>query len=161
MARRSAESRGIRDANLLMRTLLIACGNPLRRDDGAASEALRFLAQAPNRVLRVVHQLTPEIAEEIAGFDRVVFLDADAGAPRVTIERLVPTRSRDVPMPRSPLTHAANPAEIVALSCGLFGFHGKAFLCRIPARDFSADAGLSRNAALFAQQAADALENLP
>jgi Ni,Fe-hydrogenase maturation factor len=149
-----------------MRTLLIACGNPLRRDDGAASEALRHLAQAPNRVLRSVRQLTPELAEEAARFDRVVFLDADAGAARVTIEHLGPGFGRGASLPRSPLTHFATPAEIVALSRGLFGFAGEALLCRIPARDFSLSANpggadLSANTLRFARQAAAELENLP
>ena len=68
-----------------MKTLFIACGNPMRRDDGVASEALRRLAQTPDRESRSVHQLTPELAAEAARFDRVVFLDADIRAARVTI----------------------------------------------------------------------------
>jgi len=138
----------------MTRTLLIACGNPLRRDDGLASEALRFLAQAPDRELRPVRQLTPELAEEAARFDRVVFLDADTSASRVTIEKL------DVSM-RSALTHFTTPAEIVALARGLFGFAGEALLCRIPARDFSPGEAPNPNALRFAQQAAHEIENLP
>jgi len=32
-----------------MRTLLIACGNSLRRDDGVAHEVLQLLPAAPER----------------------------------------------------------------------------------------------------------------
>lgn len=142
----------------MMRTLLIACGNPIRRDDAVAAETLRLLAHDPDREMRAVHQLTPELAEEAARFDRVVFLDADTKAARVTIERL------DLSRPYSPLTHSTTPAEIVALSRGLFAFSGEAFICRIPARDFSLSANLSGGdlspgTLRFARLAAEALEN--
>jgi Ni,Fe-hydrogenase maturation factor len=114
-----------------MRTLLIACGNSLRRDDGAAREVLRLIAPAPHRVLRTVQQLTPELAEEVAHFDRVVFLDADAASDTLAIEAV------ESPAPHSPLTHFSTPAEIVAIARGLYGFTGEALLCRIPAGDFS------------------------
>ena len=143
-----------------MKTLFIAYGNPLRRDDGVASEVLRYLAQAENREWRVVHQLTPELADEAARFDRVVFLDADIHAARVTIEPVGLGWSRGASVPRSPLTHSATPAEIVAIASGMFGFAGEALLCRIPARDFSAGTSLSRDTAPFARQAAEELENL-
>ena len=114
-----------------MRTLLIACGNPLRGDDGAAHEVLRLIAPAPDRATLTVHQLTPELAQEMAGFDRVLFLDADVQCGRPVVEPVPAWTSR------SPLTHAANPAEILALSSALFGFGGEAYVCRIPARDFA------------------------
>jgi hydrogenase maturation protease len=137
-----------------MRTLLIACGNPLRGDDGAASEVLRLLASTPDREMLAVQQLTPELAEEIARYDRVVFLDAAVDA-NLTIGPL------SAPVPWLPLTHVSNPMEIVALSRTLFGFTGEALLCRIPARDFLPGGNLSPYTLQFAQQAADELENLP
>ena len=114
-----------------MRTLILACGNPLRGDDGVAHAVLRLIEPSPHCALRSVHQLTPELAEEIARFSRVVFLDADAGSKALAIEPLHAFR------PRSPLTHAASPEEVVALARALFGFAGEAFLCRIPAHDFT------------------------
>ncbi len=137
-----------------MRALLIACGNPLRRDDGAAHRVLRFLAPAPDRVFREVLQLTPELAEEIARFDRVVFLDADAGSNVLAIEPLCRT------MAHSPLSHFSTPAEIVALARALFGFAGDALLCRIPADDFSAGEIPEKEVLQFAQQAAIRIANL-
>jgi hydrogenase maturation protease len=118
-------------AEFLMRTLLIACGNPLRCDDGAAHEVLRLITPAPDLEARDVQQLTPEIAQEMNGFARVVFLDADARCAHPVIETVRDSTSR------SALTHASDPAEILALSRALFAFHGEAFLCRIPARNFS------------------------
>lgn len=64
--------------------LIIGYGNPLRGDDGAGSLlAEQLLQQLPADRARVlpVHQLTPELALEIAapGIDRVLFLDARRG----------------------------------------------------------------------------------
>lgn len=137
-----------------MRTLLISCGNSLRRDDGAAHQVLQLLAPSPSRVFRAVQQLTPELAEELAPFDRVVILDADVASNSLAIEPLSAATSR------SPLAHFSLPAEIVSLSRALFGFTGEAFLCRIPAHDFSSGASLSAAARQFAAEAAVQLENL-
>lgn len=119
-----------------MRTLLLATGNPLRGDDGAAGELLRLIPPASGLETLQLHQLAPETAESIAPFARVVFLDADARAVLPVIEPL-PAAAR------SPLTHAVHPGEIVALARSLYGFAGEAYLCRIPARDFSPGCALS------------------
>jgi len=58
--------------------LVIGYGNPLLGDDGAGPrvvEALEALA-LPDLETRVLHQLTPELALEMAGLDTVVFVDA-------------------------------------------------------------------------------------
>jgi hydrogenase maturation protease len=137
-----------------MRTLLIACGNSLRRDDGVAHEVLQLLPAAPERELLTVQQLTPELAEEICRFERVVFLDADAAPMRPAIEPLGAWAQR------SPLSHVATPAEIIALARALFGFTGEALLCRIPVRDFRFGDNLSADALKSARRAADELGKL-
>jgi hypothetical protein len=60
------------------RVLVIACGNPLRSDDGVAwlaAEQLRQTLQPPAKVI-CVHQLTPELAEEASRAEIVFFIDA-------------------------------------------------------------------------------------
>jgi hydrogenase maturation protease len=117
-----------------MRTLLIAIGNTLRRDDGGAHRALELLGGG-----RAVMQLTPEIASEIGTFDRVLFLDADAepGEPRIERVNAKPAGS---------FTHQVTPATLVHLAEHLYGFRGEAFLCRIPGMDFGIGEGLSPEA---------------
>ena len=138
---------------IAMRTLFLATGNTLRGDDGAAPEVIRMIRPAAGRQLRAVQQLTPELAEEMARFDCVVFLDADVAATEVKIE---PVGSAL----RGPLlAHVATPAEIVALSRALFGFVGAALLCRIPARQFGLAGSLSPGTRTFAEQAAEKLES--
>lgn len=132
-----------------MRTLVIAIGNPLRRDDGAA----HHVSIPPGADSRAVLQLTPEIAEEIAGYDSVVFLDADVAAKQVQIE---PVDS--LPL-TSALTHVSRPAEIVAIARALFGFTGRAYTCRIPVSDLSQGEGLTPLTETFAQQASRALSD--
>lgn len=132
-----------------MRTLLIACGNSLRGDDGVAHRVLELLGASAEA--RSVMQLTPELAAEMAGFDTVVFLDATVGIQTVTIE--------NVPKPTAAATwtHVSRPSEIVALSTALFGFRGRAVECRIPVADFTAGGRLSPVAERFAHEAAQLL----
>lgn len=132
-----------------MRSLFIAIGNPLRRDDGVAQAALARLKGVESRV---VHQLTPEMADDIAAYDVVVFIDADASASEVRIERL------DSLCDGGPsITHVMGPASVVGLSMSIFGFTGQAYLCRIPVNDLSAGEGLSEQAVLNAERAANKL----
>ena len=102
--------------------LIIAYGNRLRGDDGVGPAIGDIVAtwQMLDVSVLIVQQLTPECAEEIAGFDRVIFLDADAASTRLSIEAVQATTAR------SALTHASTPAEVVALSKALFGFLGSA-----------------------------------
>jgi hydrogenase maturation protease len=131
-----------------VRALVIGIGNPLRRDDGAARQVLEWLGNAAEVSTLVVQQLTPEIAADIAGYDAVVFVDADVSAKCVRIEPLRSARAL------SPLTHVARPAEIAALARNLFRFSGRAYTCHIPVGDLAEGEGLSRRTEAFAQQAA-------
>jgi len=133
-----------------MRPLLIAFGNPLRGDDGVAHALARFW----DADVRQLVQLTPEIAADLEGYPLVIFADADAGATEPRLEPLNESLST------SPLSHFSTPAEVVALARALFGFTGRALLCRIPARDFSSSAELSERAQALAAQSA-ALLGLP
>jgi len=116
-------------------TVWIAIGNTLRRDDGAAHRVLDLVGAVGG--IRC-HQLTPEMAELIAGADRVVFIDADLDPGPARLERLDEGAARG----RS-LAHFVEPAELVALARQLFGFRGEAWLCRVPGEDFSDGSGLS------------------
>lgn len=133
----------------MQRSLIIAIGNPLRRDDGVA----HHVPAPPGAVVRSVLQLTPEVAEEIAPFDLVVFLDASVTA---AMPRLEPVAEG----PGSSLTHMCSPGSILALSRSLFGFAGRAYVCHLPIADLSAGEGLSPLARRFAEQAAGEIEHI-
>jgi hydrogenase maturation protease len=131
-------------------TILIAVGNTLRRDDGVAHRVLELLEPPAGAVTVSCHQLTPEMAEEIAPARTVIIIDADVtpGAPR--LEKIEER-------PDNPLTHVVRPAELVALSRRLFSFSGEAWLCRVPGVDFGQGAGLSTEADSNARIAAELL----
>jgi len=115
---------------------LVAVGNPLRRDDGAAHRVLELLGELPGVASRAVLQLSPEMAADIAGARITVFIDADAqpGEPRL----------EPVETPRAPAAwpHSLAPAELVAIAERLYGFRGAAWLCRVPGADFAIGDGL-------------------
>lgn len=119
-----------------MGDLLIAVGNPLRGDDGAAAHVVRQLPPAPQREVLEVIQLLPELAAVLWQHDRVVIIDADITASEPTLEPLEINRSIAGP-PAEITSHGLRPQQLLALARDLFAFAGRALLCRVPARDFS------------------------
>lgn len=111
-----------------MKRLFVAIGNPLRGDDGIAWRVLDGLQLSGDRLH--LHQLTPEVAADIAPYAEVVFLDADVEAEAPVVEPVGDAT------PGSAFTHHVTPAAVVRASRLWFGFAGAAWLCRLPARDF-------------------------
>lgn len=122
-----------------MKTLLIACGNPLRGDDGVAHEVVTMLRGMCD--CRQVQQLTPEVATELKAYDQVIFVDADIAARAPCIS---PLASGSLTPPG--MSHRSSAAEIVELGRTLFGFAGEASVCHIPAHNFSFGEELSEEA---------------
>ena len=126
--------------------LVLAYGNPLRRDDGVGwviGERLAELLPEEAVDVRVLHQLTPELAEPISRAERVIFVDAAEPARRMNsasdtenpLKRVVaPDDSDDEPgaihwteiQPSSftaqPFTHQVDPASLLAAAQELFGY---------------------------------------
>jgi hydrogenase maturation protease len=117
--------------------LVVSIGNPLRRDDGAAHAAVAGLARDGLRVASV-HQLAPELAEDVAAAAGVVLVDARAGgAPGdVAVEEV---RSG----PGGSLGHALSPGELLALAAALAGAERPARLVTVAAGDLGFGGGLS------------------
>ena len=105
------------------RCLILACGNTLRGDDGvgpklAAWAEERFRGEPEVRVISR-QQWTPELAEEIAGADSVLFVDASVKPPPGRV-RLIPVTSRvDSSAPRLRMT--SNPNQLLGLTRSLYG----------------------------------------
>ncbi len=131
-----------------MHTVVLAIGNKLRGDDGVADHVVDLLGARSGVDVRRVHQLTPELAEEIAHATVVVFVDADPGVAGARLERLVPAPQR------SPFTHTVTPGELVILAERLYGFQGVAYVCHVPAENFTAGDSLSEVAEAGARAAA-------
>jgi hydrogenase maturation protease len=103
------------------RCLILACGNTLRSDDGvgpalAAWAEERFRQEPEVRVISR-QQWTPDLAEEIAAVDSVLFVDASLKPPPGRV-RLIPVSSRvDTPETAS---HHLTPNQLLALTRSLY-----------------------------------------
>jgi hydrogenase maturation protease len=119
-------------------TLLVAIGNTLRRDDGAAHRVLELLELPAGVQTLSCHQLTPEMSEEIGAADTVVFIDADVNPGPAQLEPIEPGAGLN------PLGgHFLRPQELLAIARRLFAFRGEACLCHVPGADFADGVGLS------------------
>lgn len=120
-----------------MRTLAIGYGNTLRSDDGAGRVVAEAIADLslPGMRSRSVHQLTPDLAAEIAEVDRVFFIDAVLWQwetpPKVQIQTLTPQ------VQNSSLGHHCDPRSLLGLSASLYDRLPRAEWILIPALNFA------------------------
>ncbi len=139
-----------------MRVLLIAVGNPLRRDDGIAHRVLDILdpGLAARATALAVHQLTPEISEDFSRHEVVIVIDADLQPGEAYLE--------EVPEPDRPtaLGHELGAAEVAALASKLYDWKGACVLCHVPGADFAEGGGFSDEAEGNAWRAARLIEEL-
>ena len=105
-----------------VRCLILACGNTLRSDDGIgpclADWAEDCFAQDPGIRIISRQQWTPDLAEDLASADAVLFLDCSVeSAPGEVQLRTV------TPQPSDPglATHHTGAAELLAIARELYG----------------------------------------
>lgn len=125
--------------------LIVGYGNPLRGDDALGEVAATQLAgqfgHDEHVQVLVVHQLTPELAETMAAYDAVIFVDARRRAPagEVVVEEV-----RSAAGSASPFSHYVTPAELLALVRSLYGASPRLFLAGITGATFDVGQPLSR-----------------
>lgn len=116
------------------RLLVVGYGNPLRSDDGIAWQAAEQVRQGWPNTARVicVHQLTPELAEDVAAADVVIFLDASGtGDPGSVRCEAVFTQLDELRF-----SHHLTPSEVLTLAARLYFVKPRAFLISIHADCF-------------------------
>lgn len=147
------------DVAAARRVVLYGIGNDLRGDDGAGVRVARSLeGRVPWRV-RVVHGLTPELADELAEVDLALFVDADAdpGLERPTWRRHGAASGRAT----APLTgHALDVPSLLRLTAWLHERSPGAATLSLPARCFDLGETLSAPAAAGVATATRALARL-
>jgi hydrogenase maturation protease len=136
------------------RTLVIAWGNPDRRDDGAGwavAEALRLRPEGAAAEVVCVVQLAPELAEDLAQAGRALFVDAhvDAGDD-VRLRRLEPAASM-----QGAISHDLPPDRLLGLARSLYGCGPEAWLLTVRAHDLSFGTEMSPETATLAARATD------
>jgi hydrogenase maturation protease len=124
--------------------LVIGYGNELRRDDGVGPRIARAVSDwnVPDVRVLALHQLTPELADELARADVVLFIDAVANSSAVSVS----VQPVPVEMGNSLGNHVSSPAALLNLAETLFGRRPIAWLLTLPARDLGFGEGLSAGA---------------
>jgi hydrogenase maturation protease len=129
-----------------MKTLIIGYGNPLRGDDGAGWHAVERLRDAlgdrEDVELQALHQLTPELAETLAHFDRAIFIDAgvpDENAPPGTLTHRTLTPAGVA----ATTLHHFTPEKLLRWTGDLYGAEPEAVLFVVTGERFAFEETLS------------------
>jgi hydrogenase maturation protease len=143
------------------RLLILAYGNPLRGDDGAAWHIAQALQDRPHdRAIAIVtvQQLTPELAEQISHAEAVIFVDASAN----TVPGLVALqRVQAAPSVPTTWTHVLDPQTLLALSRQLYGkTPARTFLLSVGGESFEFSEELSAPVHLSIPEAVNKIEVL-
>jgi hydrogenase maturation protease len=127
------------------RALVLACGNDLRGDDGAALQIAKCLRNGlcePETCFCAEHQWTPELAEPISKAELVIFLDASASLSpgEIACRQLQPASGAP-----SSFTHETSPEALLSLADALYGIRpARAFLVTVGGASFDLGQGLSQ-----------------
>lgn len=119
-----------------MSVLILGFGNLLAGDDGVGFRAAQMLAarvQQPQVCVRALRQLTPELAEDAAQADVVVFVDASVELPpgKIGCRRIEATATASV------FSHQLAPEAVLGLAERLYGRRPEALLFSVGARTFT------------------------
>jgi hydrogenase maturation protease len=119
------------------RPLVIGYGNPLRGDDGVGWHAAAALARDPRLDGADViarHQLTPELAEDVARSGLLVLVDACAGTGEPGTIRIRPIAAR--PTSACIWSHHLEPATLIELADRMYGAAPPAVLVTVTGARF-------------------------
>jgi hydrogenase maturation protease len=104
----------------MMQSVILACGNPLRGDDGVAQQIVSSLQEGytePGIETCCAQQWTPELAESISRADLVIFVDASTSIPagKMRLEQVYAPAGRP-----GTTTHSLSPVELLVLARELY-----------------------------------------
>jgi hydrogenase maturation protease len=121
--------------------LVVGYGNELRGDDAVGPLAARTVASWGLEGVRclAVHQLTPELVEELAEAEKAIFIDARLGTGGTRVEELSAAG-------QAPGGHVSDPGGLLALCRVLHERAPKAWLVTVAAENLEAGETLSGGA---------------
>jgi len=157
----------------MSRMLVVGFGNMYRRDDGVGYAVVNALHESLygtpfdadddglDRLGRdvdlvVLHQLVPDLADIVADYDLVVFVDAH-------VEHLPePIREENIrPLYRPGIvTHQLHPASLLALARDLYQREPRCVLLSIRGHDFDFGVGLADETASYVPRVVDRILQL-
>lgn len=132
-----------------MSVLVVGCGNTLRGDDGIG---IRLVEELDNHSLpagtstHVCQQYTPELAAELAPYDRVLFVDAATpySSKNYFPGRVALQEINDAPAHQTNgLSHSVDVASLVNLTRVLYGSAPRAAILTVEGTDFELSESLS------------------
>ena len=131
--------------------LVIGYGNTLRGDDAAGVRAAELIARLHAEIVCVcVHQLMPELAEQIAEYDTIFFIDADVNVTQPNARLIKPSVEAD-----QPRSHFITPESLLSLSQQLYQHMPlKAYIIGIPASEFEFSEELSEKTSRAVEECA-------
>ena len=147
---------------------MVGFGNVFRRDDGVGFAVLNALRERLGRPplsadeygydelgheldTLFVHQLVPELAEVVAGYDRVVFVDAHTGV----IPDLIREKEVVAGYASTQVSHQLSPCALLALARDLYAGHPRGVLFSIRGYDFDFGGELSAQTAALVIDSVD------
>jgi hydrogenase maturation protease len=115
--------------------LVIGYGNTLRSDDGIGQEIAEEVAKWHNPKVRslLLHQLTPELAPEMAQAKKVIFVDAIEKAGEI---REIELRNVTAMEEKQGFTHQGNPQSLLYLTQQLYQKFPQVWWLLIPGVNF-------------------------
>jgi hydrogenase maturation protease len=133
----------------MSKVLVIGYGNTLRGDDAAGVKAAELISQRHPEIICVcLHQLVPELAEQIAECDIVFFIDAQTDITETNARLVAPSIEAD-----QPRTHFISPESLLAISQQLYRrLPAKTYVVGIPASQFEFSEELSAQTDLAMRQ---------
>jgi hydrogenase maturation protease len=160
----------INQGKRMTRVLVVGYGNPSRRDDGVGLVVVNGLRQrsglpaldettdgfddlGQSLDALFLQQLTPELAETLTDYDRIVFVDAHVGIYPELVHRVAVQPEFDPAL----VSHHQKPADLLALTEQLYGAAPAAELISIRGFDFDFGTALSPATAEAVKQVIDDL----
>lgn len=155
------------------RVLVAGFGNLYRRDDGAGRAVVNALRAALGRPpleplddgfddlgrpvdTVVLHQLVPELAETLADYALVIFVDAHVGSVPELLREERLAAAYQTPF----VSHNTPPATVLALAQQLHGRAPEAVLLSLRGYDFDFGEGLSEGTAALVPQTVVRIQQL-
>jgi len=114
--------------------MVIGYGNELRSDDAIGQRVANVINSwhLSNVQSLAVHQLTPELAANLANVNLAIFVDASINSESadVQIESILPMEYSII------LGHSVDPKHLLALTKSLYGYCPLAWLVTVPGVNF-------------------------
>ena len=133
---------------------MIGVGNPLRGDDGAAHHVIeRLHERSPDLRCMAVHQLTLDLAADVAESALALFVDASVRVSAVTTRRIAPEN-------KGITSHHVAPETVLSAAEALYGARPPAWLIEVPASALDHGYNLSTTTESAIEQAISEVEAL-